>query len=120
MGKTYVTATVIGPKGSKDYSFLVDTGATYMGLPQSEIEELGLELIPDGWIEILTGTGVVRRETYVAFGNLQGQGFAATVIAAPVPLIGYEILESSRFRVNPVTEELERVPADEPHPPFLL
>ena len=63
VGKTYVTATVNGPKGSKEYSFLVDDGATYMALPQPEIDELGLEAVPNGGIEVLTGTGVVRRET---------------------------------------------------------
>ena len=38
------------------------------------------------------------------------------VIPAPLPLMGYEMLQSMRFRVNPVSEELEEVPEDEIHP----
>ena len=120
MGRTIVQAAVIGPKLTKEYAFLVDTGSTLMGLPIEEIHELGLTLIPDGKVEVLTGTGLVEQETYVALGRLEGRGFSATVIPAPIPLIGYEILESMRFRVNPVTQRLERVPLEEPSPPYLL
>ena len=102
MGRTEVTATVTGPKGSKEFRFLVDTGATYLGLPQTEIDALGLAEVPDGWVEVLTGTGAVRRETYWGIGKVLGQGFAATVIPASLPVIGYRILENLRFRVNPV------------------
>ena len=120
MGKTYVTATLSRSSTSKDFTFLVDTGASYIGLPQGDIDELGLPSVPDGWVEVLTGTGVVRRQTYFATGRVLGQGFGAMVIEAPTPLVGYELLQNLRFRVNPVTEQLERVPADEIHPPFLL
>ena len=120
VGRTGVTATVIGPRASKDYSFLVDTRATYIGLPQSEIDELGLNMVPDGWVEIPTGTGVMRRQTYWSMGQVLGQGFAATVIPASRPLIGYRILVNLRFRMNPVTRQLERVPPDEIHPPLQL
>ena len=51
---------------------------------------------------------------------LGDRGFAATVLPSPVPLIGYEILENMRFKVNPVSGVLEDVPLDEPHPPFQL
>jgi hypothetical protein len=39
----------------------------------------------------------------------------------PVPIIGYEFLENLRFRVNPVSQRIEKVPDDvEDHPPYLL
>jgi len=120
MGRTLVTATIIGPKATKEYSFLVDTGSTRMGLPIGEIEELGLTLIPGGKRRFIAATGLLELDTYVALGRLGGVGFSATVIPTPVPLLGYEILESLRFRVNPVTQQLEEVPEDEPHPPYLL
>ena len=59
-------------------------------------------------------------EGYWALGRLHGRGFGSMVLLSPVPLIGYEILENLRFRVNPVTGELERVPLSEPNPPFQL
>ena len=120
MGKTYVTATLTGSKATKDYSFLVDTGSSFIGLPSAEIEELGLTPIPGGRVRVLTATGVIEQSTYTALGRVQGQGFSATIIPAPIPLVGYELLQNLRFRVNPVTEGLEEVSPDEPHPPFLL
>jgi predicted aspartyl protease len=120
MGRTFAQATIHGPKASKEYSFLVDTGSTHMGLPIEQIEELGLTLIPDGKRRFITATGLLELDTYVALGIFGGVGFSATVIPTPVPLLGYKILESLRFRVNPVTQQLEEVPEDEPHPPYLL
>ncbi len=120
MGRTFVQATINGPLTSKEYNFLVDTGATLMRLPQEEIQELGLAPIPNGQKRFVTATGIVEFETYIALGIVQGRGFAAWVIPTPSPLIGYEFLESMRFRVNPVTEELEEVPEEEIHPPYLL
>ena len=120
MGRTFVTATIDGPDKSKEYRFMVDTGSTYMGLPTEEIEELGLTMIPRGRTRVRTATGIVEYDTYIAIGELEGQGFVGTMLPAPIPLIGYEILENLRFKVNPVTGMLERVPLDEPHPPYQL
>jgi len=120
MGRTFVEATLIGQRASKEYRFLVDTGSTLMGLPSEEIAELGLTLIPAGKRRVLTPAGVVEEDTYLALGRFEGRGFAATVLPSPIPLIGYEILENMRFRVNPVTEQLERVPDNEPWPPYQL
>ena len=36
---------------------------------------------------------------------------------APISLLGYEFLENRGYRVNPVTESLDRVPDDEFAPP---
>ncbi len=120
MGRTFVNATVIGQRSTKDYRFLVDTGSTYMGLPIEEIEELGLTMIPDGRIEVLTPTGIIEQGCYLTLCRIQGRGFGATVVPSPIPIIGYETLENLRFKVNPVTRSLERVPLDEPHPPYQL
>lgn len=120
MGRTFVNATVIGQRATRDYSFMIDTGSTYMGLPIEEIEELGLTMIPDGKIEVLTPTGIIEQDSYLTLGSIQGRGFGATVVPSPIPVIGYEMLENLRFKVNPVTRRLERVPLDEPHPPYQL
>ncbi len=120
MGRTFVPATITGPNATKEYSCLVDTGASLMDLPMAEIEALGLTPVPDGRRRFMTATGTIELETYTIIGNVRGRGFSTMAIAAPVPLIGYEMLQSMRFRVNPVIEEVEDVPDDEIHPPYLL
>ena len=120
MGRTFVEATITGPNLTREYNFLVDTGSSLIGLPIQEIQALGLIPIPNGKLEFVTATGVVELETYNAIGQIQGQGFSGTVIPTPIPLVGYELLENRRFRVNPVSQQLERVPPEEIHPPYLL
>ena len=119
MGRTEVQAKVIGDKETREYTFLVDTGATYLALPMEEIEALGLRQ-SRGNIRLVSATGVVDEDTYFADGELLGQEFGAILVPASIPLIGYELLENLRYRVNPVTEELEKVPEDEVHPRYLL
>ena len=120
MGRVFATATIFGSDDRRSYEFLVDTGATHVGLPQEEIDELRLVEIPNGAMLLQTANGVVRRKTYWAVGEIEGQGFVATVTPAPIPLVGYEFLENRRFRVNPVMVRLERVPDDEFAPPYQL
>ena len=119
MGVTQVQGKVIGETETREYTFLVDTGATYLGLPQVEIEALGLRQ-GLGVIKLMSATGIVEVNTYYANGELMGLGFSSILVPASTPLIGYELLENLRFRVNPVSGQLETVPDDEVHPPFLL
>ena len=49
-----------------------------------------------------------------------GERFRAILVPASTPLLGYELLQNLRFKVNPVTHEIEKVPDDEIHPPFQL
>ena len=120
MGRTEVNAVIIGPRGEREFTFLVDTGSTIVGLPQADIEDLELTPIPNGRVRVRTATGIVERETFYALGELEGQGFGTMIMAAPIPLIGYELLENLSFRVNPVTQTLERAGDDEFVPPYQL
>ena len=120
MGRTYATATIIGDADTREYEFLVDTGATHVGLPQNEMEELGLAPIPNGVISVRTANGIIEQKSYWALGQIDGRGFVTVVTQAPIPLIGYHLLQTMRYRVNPVTESLERLPEDEFGPPYLL
>ena len=119
MGRTEVQAKVIGETETREYTFLVDTGATYLALPAEEIQALGLRQ-SRGRLRLMSATGIVEVNTYFADGELMGEEFSALLVPAPIPLIGYELLENLRFRVNPVTHEIEKVPDDEVHPPYLL
>lgn len=70
MGRALVAATLIGETESVQYEFLVDTGATHVGLPSEEIDRLRLSPIRNGWIRILTANGVVEQDTYSAHGEV--------------------------------------------------
>ena len=119
MGVTQVQARVFGENETREYTFLVDTGATYMALPMEEIERLGLGPT-GGSVKLMSATGIVEVNTYFAKGELMGQLFGTIAVPASTLLIGYELLEKLRFRVNPVGQVIERVPDDEFRPPFLL
>ena len=114
-----VGARVFGELETRDYDFMVDTGSTYMALPTHEIEALGLTLT-GGTVRLMSATGWVDVPTYLARGELQGQRFGAVLVPAATPLLGYELLQNLRFKVNPVTHEIEKVPDDEIHPPYQL
>ena len=118
VGLTEVQATIIGGIETKDYTFVVDTGATYLGLPIEEIDTLGLQR-SSGIIRVMTVTGVVEMDSYFAVGELNGERFGAMLIPTAEPLLGYELLQNLRYRVNPVTHEIEKVPDNERHPPYL-
>ena len=118
MSVTEVQARVFGANEAREYKFLVDTGSTYLGLHQGEIEFLGL---PQGLgiVRLMTATGVAEVSPYFANGELYGQMFSALLVPMESPVIGYELLQNLRYKVNPVTHEIERVPDDERHPPYL-
>ena len=118
MGVTEVQATIIGEIETRDYNFVVDTGATYLGLPMEEIESLGLQP-STGIIRVMTVSGVVELGSYFATGELNGERFGAMLIPAAEPLLGYELLQNLRYKVDPVTHEIERVPDWERHTPYL-
>ena len=118
MGLTEVQATIIGGNETKEHSFVVDTGATYLGLPMEEIQSLGLQP-STGIIRVMTVAGIVELDSYFAVGELNGERFGAMLIPKAEPLLGYELLQNLRYKVNPVTHEIEKVPDDERHPPFL-
>ena len=67
----------------------------------------------------MTDAGVVEKSIYGASIRLDGEITPALVMEAPVPLIGYEVLENLRMKVNPVTRKLEKAPPDEHMPPYV-
>ena len=117
MGVTEVQARVFGANETREYTLMVDTGSTYLGLPQEEIEFLGL---PQGLgiVRLMTATGIAEVSPYFANGELNGQTFSALLVPMEAPVVGYELLQNLRYKVNPVTHEIEKVPDDVRHPPF--
>ena len=107
MGRTYARASINGKTFRWDFTFLVDTGATWIGLLETDIAALGLEEVPNGIVEIETGNGAIQRQTYFATGTLEGVAFADKVVPAPQRLIGYKLLQELGFVVNLVEERIE-------------
>ena len=112
-------ARVFGELETREYTFMVDTGSTFLALPQEEIDALSLTR-SRGTVQLMSATGLVDVPTYFVNGELMGQEFGALLVPAATPLLGYELLQNLRFKVNPVTHGLEKVPDEEIHPPYLL
>ena len=47
MGVTYAKGSITGQSEAREFNFLVDTGATWVGLPQDDIDALGLDTVPN-------------------------------------------------------------------------
>ncbi len=105
-----VDATIIGPNASKRFEFMVDTGSAVVGLPEEDIQELGLIRVPNSRTTFLTSEGPVEDDIYSALGELGGRGFIAGVTRFSRPVIGYLVLEFLMLKVNPVTGTLEPFP----------
>ena len=120
MARTMVRASAIGTTEIRLFNFLVDKGATYVGLPKEDIEALGLPLLPGGRHKALTANGVVERDSYGAAKRLDGEIAHTVATESPIPIIGYNLLENLKLKVNPVTRSLERADDDEHMPPYAL
>lgn len=120
MGRTTIDAFIIGERGIRAFSFLVDTGSTYVGLPLEDIEALGLPRVPGGEHQVMTATGFIEQDSYGGGVRIDEVRTPAIVIISPIPVIGYEVLENLRMKVNPITQEHEKIPDGEYSPPYRL
>ena len=115
MGQTVVGVTVRGPRGSRTFEALVDTGATFTRISRAVGEELGLEPFDEVPIQLADGRTVTRP---LALVDLEMEGVTGPVVVTLAddgdrPLIGMTTLENLRFKVNPIEERLEPAPAIE-------
>ena len=116
MGATHVTATVRNPAQPErtwEGLFLVDTGATDCLVPRRHLEAIGLK--PEGarTYELADGSEL-RLDVTVARVEFMGEIVGATVIFGEdraEPLLGVTALESVGIEVDPVNQQLKRLPA---------
>ena len=121
MGITYAKGSITGQTETREYNFLVDTGATWVGIPPADIDALGLDTVPNASADLMTADGrVVNTPIYVGIGMLEGRGFVNGVVPAATPLVGYNLLQDLGFKVDLVNERIEPRPDGEIGPPFLL
>lgn len=108
MGLSHVPARLSGPTGrAEEVELLVDTGATFLVVPQSLADRL--ELRPNRTCPIITAGG--RDETWpLADVRLAVDGDEVTTrcLIAPAgpPLLGAVTLESLLLAVDPVAKRL--------------
>ena len=85
----------------REYDFLVDTGATWVGIPQADIDTLGLDTVPNASAELMMADGTISHSPiYIAVGMLEGTGFVNGAVPAAVPLVGYKLLQDLGFRLT--------------------
>ena len=120
MGITFARGNIAGKTETREYDFLVDTGATWIGLPQADIDALGLDTVPNATARIMTGNGVIETPIYVGVGMLEGTGFVNGAVPAPMPMVGYRLLQDLGFNVDLVNERIEKRPDGEFGPPIML
>ena len=116
MGATHVTVRITNPADSDRYwegLFLVDTGATDSLVPRPQLEAIGLE--PEGKrvYELADGSEIAVAVA-VAKIEFMGEFVGGTVIfgdADAEPLLGVTALESVGIEVDPVNQQLKRLPA---------
>ena len=116
MGATYTDVTISvlnGGKKSYQAKFLVDSGATDSIVPSSELKRIGIRKVGRESYELADGR-IVAFDFGLAQIKVMDRITAGRVIFGPdgvEPLLGVVVLESVAVKVNPVTRQLEKLPA---------
>ena len=116
MGATYaeVTITALENSGKKFVGrFLVDTGATDCIVPAQELDRIGVSLKGSMTYELADGR-TMPFDFGIAQIEVLGRLTAGRVVFGPndaEPILGLVALESAALKVNPVSMELEKLPA---------
>ena len=111
MGEVRVPVRIANPFDSSrawEADFLVDTGSTVSSVPVDVLNDIGLDAVELARVYMADGSSALRRIGYASF-ELAGVTRRAEVIFAPEgtdPLLGYLILESMGFLVDPLRERL--------------
>ena len=118
---TYATGSITGRNETREFDFPVDAGATWLGVPQADIDALGLDTVPNSSAALMVADGSVSHTpVYIAVGMLEGTGFVNGAVPAAVPLVGCKLLQDLGFKVDLVNERIEQRPEGETGPPFLV
>ena len=113
MGFTFTDVTVRSPaepERSWEGRFLVDTGSTDTLVPRDRLEELGLRPYGSDSYELADGSNRVAEFTGARLEFMDSDAFVRVVYGPSgcEPLLGVLALESARFEVDPVSQEIRR------------
>ena len=110
MGITYVEGVVTGPTGKEaTVDLLVDSGATYMLLPEKQWQALELKPKRDVTFTLADGTRIERSISECRLSLPQGDGHTPVVLgkADDEPLLGVVALEILGLVLNPFNRTLQ-------------
>jgi len=109
MGYVKVKAEIGDPEQTRvrELEFLVDTGASYMVIPPSVAEELGLKLVKETKVTLADKREVDAGYAF-AYVKLLGREAPVTVLVfeSPMPLLGTFTLQVLGLEVDPAREEV--------------
>ena len=110
MGLTYVQGTVTGPSGSQaTVDFLVDSGASYLLLPEKDWKAVGLAPKRSATFTLADGTQVKREISECHITLAHGDGHTPVILGEPgdEPLLGVITLENLGLVLNPFNRTLQ-------------
>lgn len=113
MGITFINMRVINPesKKSKEFEFLVDSGAVYSVLPGTELKKLGIK--PTSYEQFTLANGeIIKKQVGNAYYDFNGKQRAAPVIFGDkdIFLMGATTLEALGLILDPVNRKLKPLP----------
>lgn len=116
MGATYVTVRITNPADPERHwegLFLVDTGATDTLVPRPQLEAIGLRPKGQRTYQLADGSDLVMDVTTADIGFM-GEHVGGTVLfgePGAEPLLGVTALESVGIDVDPLNQQLKRLPS---------
>ena len=108
MGAIYAKGKVSGKSETREIDFLIVERARRIGLPQADIDAMGLKLIRYDSVPSKSGHESTRTPIYTAIGTLEGVGFVGDAIAAPEPTVGANFLRDLGFQVDWENDNLKK------------
>ena len=114
MGLTFLNVAAINPARpdkEKVFEFLVDSGAVYSVLPESDLKELEIEPSSSETFILANGERIEKRVGNAYF-RFEGKVRAAPVIfgEADVYLLGATTLEALGLILDPINRQLKPLP----------
>jgi predicted aspartyl protease len=109
MGLTYIEGRVRGPLGSRDVHFLVDSGAKYSLLPETEWRAIGLEPRRRLTFILADGTSIERDVSECHIALPQGEGHTPVILGerGDEALLGVVTLEILGLVLHPFNRTLQ-------------
>ena len=108
MDDIYAKIRVNGKSEAREFDFLVVRKARRMGMPQSDIDALGLEWVGQRTDEVMTDHGPVSAPVYTAICTLDKLAFAEGVIAMERHIVGANTLRDFGYKVDWEKGKLEK------------
>ena len=104
-------ANMASPKRSRQYEFLVDSGAVYTVIPENELKKLGIK--PTSEEEFMLANGeTFKKSAGNALFEFEGKVRAAPVIFGErgIYLLGATTLEALGLILDPIRRQLKPLP----------